>query len=374
MARGRIAILGRGEHVQFRLEKRPKPSQAALYLAPALSVLLTMLVGALLFSALGYDGIGAVLEIFTRPITNPLKWQDLGVKAAPLIIIAVGLSIAYRANVWNIGAEGQYVAGALGGTAVVLLTMKMQGPWILPTMLVCGVLAGMALAVIPAFLKTRFEVNEILTTLMLNYAIVQLLYYLLRTSWKDPMAFGFPRTSLFTASQSLPYLWQGTILHWGVPIALTVAMIAFFVMGRSVFGFQVRVVGSAPNAARHGGFSANGTVWLVMLVSGGLAGLAGVLEAAGPFRQLVPAFPTGYGFTAIIVAFLGRLNPFGCVIAGLVLAISYVGGEVAQTTLGLPSAATGIFQGMLLFFLLAGDVFVRYRIRSTSARVAGGAT
>jgi len=359
--------------MQFRLEKRPQPSRLMLYLAPVLAVLLTMVVGAILFSSLGYDGVGAVLEIFTKPLTNPLKWQDLGVKAAPLIIIAVGLSICYRANVWNIGAEGQYVAGALGGTAVALLTMKMQGPWILPMMIVCGILAGMALAAIPAWLKTQLDVNEILTTLMLNYAVVQLLYFLLRTSWKDPMGFSFPKTPLFTASQALPYLWPGTIMHWGVPIALVVALVAWFIMSRSVFGFQVRVVGSAPNAARYGGFSAKKTVWLALLVSGGLAGLAGVLEAAGPFRQLVPAFPTGYGFTAIIVAFLGRLNPLGCVIAGLVLAISYVGGEVAQTTMGLPHAATGIFQGMLLFFLLAGDVFVRYRLRSVSTRPAGEA-
>lgn len=359
--------------MQLRLEKRPAPSKAMLYGAPVFAVLLTMVVGAILFSALGYNGIGAVLEIFTRPLTNPLKWQDLGVKAAPLIIIGVGLAIAYRANVWNIGAEGQYIAGALGGTAVVLLTMKMEGPWILPTMIVCGILAGMALAAIPAFLKTQLDVNEILSTLMLNYAVVQLLYYLLRAPWKDPMAFGFPRTALFTPSQSLPYLWPGTIMHWGVPIALIVAVVAWFIVGRSVFGFQVRTVGAAPNAARYGGFSAKQTVWLALLVSGGLAGLAGVLEAAGPFRQLVPAFPTGYGFTAIIVAFLGRLNPLGVIFAGLVLAISYVGGEVAQTTLGLPSAATGIFQGMLLFFLLAGDVFVRYRLRVVSARPAGSA-
>jgi general nucleoside transport system permease protein len=359
--------------MQFRLEKRPQPSRTMLYAAPVLAVLLTMIVGAILFSAIGYNGIGAVVEIFTRPLTNPLKWQDLGVKAAPLIIIGVGLSIAYRANVWNIGAEGQYVAGALGGTAVALLTMKLQGPWILPAMVLCGIVAGMALAAIPAWLKTQFDVNEILTTLMLNYAVVQLLYYLLRTSWKDPMGFSFPKTPLFTASQSLPFLWPGTIMHWGVPIALIVAVLAWVVMTRSVFGFQVRVVGSAPNAARYGGFSARRTIWLVMLVSGGLAGLAGVLEAAGPFRQLVPSFSTGYGFTAIIVAFLGRLNPLGVVVAGVVLAISYVGGEIAQTTLGLPSAATGIFQGMLLFFLLAGDVLVRYRLRVVSPAPAGEA-
>lgn len=357
--------------MQFRLEKRPEPSRAMLYATPVAAVLLTMIVGAIVFTLIGYDGLGAVIEIFTTPLTNPLKWQDLGVKAAPLIIIAVGLSIAYRANVWNIGAEGQYVAGALGGTAVALLTMGMEGPWILPAMILAGVAGGMILAAIPALLKTELDVNEILTTLMLNYAIVQLLYYLLRTSWKDPMGFSFPKTPLFTASQSLPYLWPGTIAHWGVPIAVIVALVAWFVMSRSVFGFQIRVVGSAPNAARYGGFSAKRTVWLALLVSGGLAGLAGILEAAGPFRQLVPAFPTGYGFTAIIVAFLGRLNPLGVIFAGLVLAISYVGGEIAQTTIGLPSAATGIFQAMMLFFLLAGDILVRYRFRRVVPRTAG---
>jgi simple sugar transport system permease protein len=354
--------------MQLRLEKRPQPSQVMLYATPVGAVLLTMVVGAVVFSLLGYDGIGGVLEIFTRPLTNPLKWQDLGVKAAPLIIIGVGLSIAYRANVWNIGAEGQYVAGALGGTAVVLLTTGMEGPWILPLMVLAGIAGGMVLAAIPALLKTELDVNEILTTLMLNYAVVQLLYYLLRAPWKDPMAFGFPRTALFSTSQSLPYLWPGTIMHWGVPIAILVAVVAWFVMTRSVFGFQIRVVGSAPNAARYGGFSAKRTIWMALLVSGGLAGLAGVLEAAGPFRQLVPAFPTGYGFTAIIVAFLGRLNPLGVIFAGIVLAITYVGGEIAQTTIGLPAAATGIFQGMLLFFLLAGDVLIRYRLKLVSTR------
>src|SRR5690606_19662349 len=327
--------------MQFRLEKRPEPSRLMLYATPVAAVVLTMIVGAVIFSLMGYNGIGAVIEIFTRPITNPLKWQDLGIKAAPLIIIGVGLSVAYRANVWNIGAEGQYIAGALGGTAVALLTMGMEGPWILPAMIVDGVVAGMAWAAIPALLKSELDVNEILTSLMLNYAILQLLYFLLRGPWRDPMGFSFPQTPLFTASQSLPYLWRGTIMHWGVPMAAVVALIAWFVMSRSVFGFQIKVVGSAPSAARYGGFSAKRTIWLALLVSGGLAGLAGILEAAGPFRQLVPGFNTGYGFTAIIVAFLGRLNPLGAIVAGLVLAITYVGGEIAQTTIGLPSAATG---------------------------------
>ncbi len=341
------------------------------YAAPFLAVALTMVLGAIVFTAIGFNGISAVREIFLTPITNSLKWQDIGVKAAPLIIIGVGLSVAYRANVWNIGAEGQYVAGALAGTGVALVTMQMQGPWILPLMALAGIAGGMLWGAIPALLKTRFGVNEILSSLMLNYVVVQLLYFLLRSPWKDPMAFGFPRTAMFTTSQSLPYLWQGTILHWGAPIAIIVALVAWVVMSRSVFGFQVRTVGAAPLAARYGGFSATRTIWLAMLVSGGLAGLAGLLEAAGPYRQLVPSFPAGYGFTAIIVAFLGRLNPLGVIVAGLVLAITYVGGDVAQTTIGLPSAAVGIFQAMMLFFLLAGDFLVRYRLRPVGAKPAG---
>jgi ABC-type uncharacterized transport system permease subunit len=357
----------------FKLEKRPQPSRLMVYVTPVAAVVLTMILGAIVFSLMGYNGAGAVIEIFTKPLTNPFKWQDLGIKAAPLIIIGVGLSIAYRANVWNIGAEGQYVAGALAGTAVALLTMGMEGPWILPAMVIAGVLGGMAWAAIPALLKTELDVNEILTSLMLNYAIIQLLYLLLRTSWRDPMGFSFPQTPLFTPSQSVPYLWQGTIMHWGVPIAVIVALIAWFIMTRSVFGFQIRVVGTAPNAARYGGFSAKRTIWMALLVSGGLAGLAGILEAAGPFRQMVPGFPTGYGFTAIIVAFLGRLNPLGVIFAGLVLAITYVGGEVAQTTMGLPSAATGVFQAMMLFFLLAGDILIRYRLKRVLPRPVGEA-
>lgn len=359
--------------MRILLEKRTHPSQLMLYLTPPLAVLATMITGAIIFSIIGYDGLGAVREIFITPLTNTLKWQDLGVKAAPLILIAVGLAIGYKANVWNIGAEGQYIVGGLAGTGVALATWEMQGWWILPLMIVAGILGGMAYAAIPAFLKTRLKVNEILTSLMLTYVSIQLLYYLVRAPWKDPFGFGFPQTRLFNASQVLPTIVPGTVVHLGVPIAIFVALLFAIVMSKSVFGFQVRVVGAAPQAARYGGFSANQTVWLVLMISGGLAGLAGVLEVAGPFQQMVPSFPANYGFTAIIVAFLGRLSPFGAILAGLVLAITFVGGEIAQTTIGLPNAATGIFQAMMLFFLLASDILVRYRIRAKPT-VFGGET
>ena len=358
--------------MQFRLEKRREPSQLMVYATPVAAVLLTMVVGAIIFSLIGYDGVGAVREIFLTPLTNAYKWQDLGIKAAPLIIIGVGLSIAYRANVWNIGAEGQYVVGGLAATGIALVTHGMTGWWILPLMAVAGVLGGAAYAAIPALLKTRLNVNEILTSLMLTYASVQLIYYLIRAPWKDPMGMGFPQTRLFSEAARLPTIIPGTIVHLGVPIAIVVGLVAWFIMSRSVFGYRMRVVGAAPHAARYGGFSETKTIWLAMLVSGALAGLAGMLEVAGPFQRMVPGFPTNYGFTAIIVAFLGRLNPLGVIFAGVVLAITFVGGEVAQTTIGLPNAATGIFQAMMLFFLLAGDILIKYRVRRVSAQPAAG--
>jgi len=349
--------------MQFRLEKRRDPSQFMVYATPVAAVVLTMIVGGILFSLIGYDGLGAVREIFLTPLTNSFKWQDLGVKAAPLIIIGTGLSIAYRANVWNIGAEGQYVMGGLAATWVALSTYGMSGWWILPLMALAGMAGGAAYAAIPAFFKTRLNVNEILTSLMLTYASVQLIYYLVRAPWKDPMGMGFPQTRIFSEAARLPTIIPTTIVHAGVPIAVIVALIAWFVMSRSVFGYQMKVVGAAPHAARYGGFSEKKTIWLALLVSGGLAGLAGMLEVAGPFQRMVPGFPTNYGFTAIIVAFLGRLNPLGVIFAGIVMAITFVGGEVAQTTIGLSSSATGVFQAMMLFFLLAGDILIRYRIK-----------
>jgi simple sugar transport system permease protein len=357
--------------VLFELEKRKEPSRAMVYLTPVIAVGLTMAVGALVFTILGYDGLGAVREIFVSPLIDPNNWEDLGVKAAPLIMIAIGLSIGFRANVWNIGAEGQYVIGGLAGTGVALATWHLEGWWILPLMIVAGAIGGMLYAAIPAFLKTRLNVNEILSSLMLTYVSIQLLYWLMNGPWKDPAGFNFPQTRLFNGSQVLPYL--GGIGYLNVPLALVAALAVWFLMARTTFGFQIRVVGAAPQAARYGGFSRDRTIWLALLAGGGLAGLAGILEAAGPFGQMVPQFPTGYGFTAIIVAFLGRLHPVGIVLAGIILAVTYVGGEEAQAFIGLPSSATGVFQAMMLFFLLATDILVTYRLR-LRRRAEGAAT
>jgi simple sugar transport system permease protein len=349
--------------MRIRLEKRPEPSRLMLVLTPILSVIATMLVGVVVFDALGIDGVRAVTDIFITPLLASYKWQDVAIKAAPLIIIALGLSIGNRANVWNIGAEGQYIIGALCAAGIGIAAGTAGGPGVVFLMVVAGVLGGSAWAAVPAVLKTRLNVNEILSSLMLTYVALQVLGYLVGGPWKDPNGRNFPATAPLQPDQTLPILFPGTTVHLGVAIALILPFVFWLVMSRSVFGFQIRVVGSAPNAARHGGFDADQTVWAAMLIGGGMAGLAGALEVTGALKAINLGFPSGYGFTAIIVSFLGRLHPIGCLIAGIVLAVTYVGGQVAQTTVHIPNATAGIFQAMMLFFILASDIFVRYRVR-----------
>jgi general nucleoside transport system permease protein len=360
--------------MRFKLEKRPEPSRFMLYATPIGAVLLTMIVGALIFSVIGYNGLGAVYQVFLAPVLTTYKWQDVAVKASPLILIGVGLAAGNRAAIWNIGAEGQYVVGALAGTGVGILTQGATGLWILPAMLIAGLVGGAAWGAIPALLKTRFNVNETLSSLMMTYVAIHLMNYLVTGPWKDPSGFSFPQTPLITADQTMPALIPGTEVHFGILLTLIIALLMWVVMSRSVLGFQIRVVGSAPQAARHGGFSQTQTIWFVFLLSGALAGLAGIFEVTGPFEQMSLGFPQNYGFTAIIVAFLGRLNPIGVIIAGIVLAITYVGGDMAQSALQLPNASKGIFQAMMLFFLLASDILIRYRVRYVSGAATAPAT
>ena len=348
-----------------RLERRSAPSPLMLLATPVVAVAASVVAGGLLFAALGHDPLRALWGFFVAPVTTPYGVAELAVKATPPILVAPGLAMGFPAGVWNIGAEGQLTAGAIaGGGLAAMVFYDGAGPWLLPLMLLAGTAAGMAWAAVPAFLKTRFGVNEILVSLMLTYVAVLALSALVHGPWRDPGGFNFPESRFFPPSGTLPILWPGTRLHLGFPLALAVAVAVWVVLARTVVGFQLEVAGLAPKAARFAGFHPARTVWLAFLVSGGLAGLAGVLEVAGPVGgQLVPVVSPGYGFTAIIVAFLGRLHPLGIVLAALVVALSYLGGETLQITMRMPVAVTGVFQGFLLFFLLAADVLVHYRIR-----------
>ncbi|MEZ5923461.1 MAG: ABC transporter permease [Hyphomicrobiaceae bacterium] len=347
----------------LRLLPRREPSRAMLYLTPFLAVALTMLAGLALFALLGKDPFEAIRIIFLEPLMTLNGLSELTVKAAPLILIATGLAIGFRAGIWNIGAEGQYIMGALAGGCVALAVYPAGGPWLLPLMCLAGAAGGIAWAAIPAMLRTRFATNEILVSLMLVYVAIQFLSAMVHGPLRDPDGLNFPESRLFQGGATVPVLAAGKRAHVGFFFALAAVAAGWVLLGRHIVGFQIKVLGQAPQAARFAGYSERRLVWITFIISGALAGLAGLFEAAGPVGQLVPALPAGYGFTAIIVAFLGRLNPIGILLAGLLMALTYIGGEAAQIAMSLPSATTSVFQGMLLFFLLASDVLVNYRLQ-----------
>ncbi|MCF8480078.1 MAG: ABC transporter permease [Rhodospirillum sp.] len=358
-----------GRSVGFlTLEPRAHASRHWVWGAPLLAVALTLVVGAILFAALGKDPIAALVGFFITPLTSAYGLAELGVKAAPLAMIAVGLAVGFRANVWNIGAEGQLTMGAIMAGGFVLSVNHLSGFWILPLAVVFGALGGALWAAIPAWLKTHFNANEILTSLMLTYVAQLLLNWLVHGPWRDPAGFNFPESEVFSPSATLPILWEGTRLHLGVAIAVIAVLAIWVLLSKSFLGFQIKVMGLAPRAGAYAGFSLRKVVLTVLPLSGALAGMAGFFEVAGPIGQLQPAISPGYGFTAIIVAFLGRLHPVGILFAACFMALTYLGGESVQMFMGLPLAVTGLFQGMILFFLLGADVLIRFRIRIGAPR------
>ncbi len=351
------------------LQERGADSQWWRYASPLLALALTGLITGALFAAMGRPPLATVATFLITPLLQQDGLEALVIKAAPLILMGAGLAAAYRANVWNIGTEGQFTLGAIAAGGVALALPDAPGWIAYPAVMVAGALGGMAGGGMVAWLRTRFNANEILTSLMLTYVLQYVLVWLVTGPWRDPMGFGFPQTALFSDEARGPRLLDGT-LHPGVVLAPVLALVLWFVMQRTALGFRLRVLGQAPRAAGFAGFSGSRLVWMALLISGGFAGLAGMFEATGTLGQLTTSLSPGYGFTAIIVAFIGRLSPLGAIPAGLLLALSYLGGDAAQINLGLPNAVTGIFQGVLLFMLLACDVLIRYRIRFSVARPA----
>ncbi|MCB1716714.1 MAG: ABC transporter permease [Candidatus Competibacteraceae bacterium] len=349
--------------MRFKLEARPEPSRLMSYLSPLIAVALTLLCGLVFSLFLGQNPLATFYAFFIAPIDDLYGLGELGLKATPLMLIAVGLAIGFRANVWNIGAEGQLTVGAICGSGLALYFYESDSAWLLPGMILLGALGGMLWAAIPAFLRTHFNANEILVSLMLNYVALLLLDYLVRGPWRDPDGFNFPESRIFSEAGTLPIIVEGTRLHAGLWIALAVVVLGWIFVRKSFVGYQMRVAGLADVAALYAGFKRTRMVWLGLLIGGATAGIAGLGEVAGPIGQLLPTISPGYGYAAIIVAFVGRLHPFGILLASLLMSLLYLGGEAAQMELGLPSAVTGVFQGVLLFFLLATDLFINFRLQ-----------
>jgi simple sugar transport system permease protein len=347
----------------LKLEARPEPSNAWTYASPLLALIVTVLIGTAMFAALGKDPLKGLQMFFWLPISSGYAWGELLVKATPLLIIALGLAVCFRSNVWNIGAEGQYIMGAIFAAGVALMAETSTGGWIVLPILLAGMLGGLLWAAITALLRDRFHANEILVSLMLVYVAVQLLSYLVGGPWKDPMGFNFPQSKTFEAVTRIPRLLTGSRVSIGVFFALLGVLGLWVFLFHSRAGFALQVGGLAPAAARYAGFSSRRALWAALLVSGAAAGLAGALEVAGPIGQLTPYVPAGYGFAAIIVAYVGRLHPVGMVFSALLMSMFYIGGELAQSRMGLTKSLTGVFQGLLLFSLLACDTLVNYRLK-----------
>jgi general nucleoside transport system permease protein len=357
----------------LKLEARAIPSPAMALLSPLLALLVTVLVGTALFVMLGRDPLRGLQMFFVEPLSSLYALSELSVKATPLILIALGLAVCFRSNVWNIGAEGQFIVGALCAGYVAMqagpATAGMGKAFVVPVLL-AGVLGGMLWAAIVALLRDRFNANEILVSLMLVYVAEMLLGWLVYGPWKDPQGYNFPQTISFAAETRVPRLVPNLRAHVGLLLALLGVALLWVFLFRSYRGFALQVGGLAPAAARYAGFSSRTALWTALLLSGGMAGLAGGLEAAGPLGQLTPYVPAGYGFAAIIVAYVGRLHPVGIVFSGVLMSMFYIGGELAQSRLGLPKSLTGVFQGLLLFTLLACDTLIAYRVRWVGLRTA----
>ncbi len=359
--------------MRMELVKRKERSQLMAILSPLIAVALTALAAGIIFSISGHNPLIGLYKFFLEPLTQQWSLEATIDKATPLILIACGLSVCYLSNNWNIGAEGQFVIGALFGSVLPVLFPEFENAATLPLMLIFGAVGGALWALIPAVLKSRFNTNEILSSLMLVYVASLLLDYLVRGPWRDPGGYNFPESRIFSDAATLPDIFGGRV-SLSTLITLAIAVILAIVLVKTLKGFEIRVMGESPRAGSFAGFSAKGLTLFSFALAGALAGLAGTMEVSGGLNQLLPSISPGYGFTAIIVAFLGRLNPIGIIIAGFVLALSYIGGEGVQSAMGVSNEIASVIQGLLLFFVLACDTLILYRVRMVSRHVAKGET
>ena len=347
---------------------RDTSSKNWFIIGPVLSIFFTIIFGLLIFTFLGYSPIETLYQIFISPFSRIDRISDIFVKACPLIIIGTGLMLCFRANVWNIGAEGQFIIGALLSGSIALLFPNIETKFFMLVIIFIGFIGGAFWAFIPAILKTKLNVNEILVSLMLVYVAILFIDFMVRGPLRDPMSLGFPLSKSYPEGaliDKIPFPGIGYIgqLHYGFLFVLILIPITWIFMNKTLGGFKIIVSGSAPKAAKFAGFKQNSITIIVLLLSGGLAGVAGVIEVSANIGQLQPEVSFGYGFTAIIVAFLGRLNPIGILFAGIMIATVKLGADNAQISMGIPKNVTGLFEGILLFFLLTGETLQKYRIK-----------
>jgi len=340
---------------------RAQSSNIMNIFVPIVAIILTLITGSIIFSLMGFNPFFALHTFFISPISSAYGISELLVKATPLALIAIGLAFCFKNNIYNIGAEGQLTMGAIFGGGIGIYFHDTNSFWLLPLMIIAGAIGGAFWAMIPALLKNKFNTNEILTSLMLVYVALFILDFLVVGPWRDPQGYSFPKTRPFSDSGRMPLLFEGLRIHIGLIITLILIFISWFVFAKTIFGFQLKVSGFSPIAARYAGFNQNTLIYLAFGICGAFAGIAGLSEVSGPIGLIYRDISPNYGFTAIIVAFLGRLNPLGIIFASLVIALTYLGAEDAQLFMQIPAAVGFLFQGLVLFYLLGADFLVKYK-------------
>ncbi|WP_332304882.1 ABC transporter permease [Rhizobium sp. GR12] len=344
------------------LVRRERASLAATLIAPVVALALAIILNLGLYVLMGRDPVAVVHAMLLEPFLSWASFSEVLLKAGPLLLIAQGLAIGFRARIFNIGAEGQFILGAIFASAIPVWFPQASGQWIWPLMLILGAIGGALWASLTAFWRVRLNANEILVSLMLSLVAAQVLNYLLLGPWKDPHGFNFPQSVMFQYDAMVPTLISGTRVNVSILIALALSVAAWVFMQKSFSGYKLQVGGLAPGAASYAGFSQNRAIWFSLLIGGFAAGLAGAAEVAGPLGQLQRSISTGYGYAAIIVAYLGGLHPIGIIVSALVMAVIYIGGDNAMVSANLPIAAVRVFQGSLLLAYLVSVTFVRYRL------------
>ncbi len=352
--------------IRVRVERRLTVSPLVTAVSLIVSLLIALLVIAGTFLLAGVDPVVAYTRMFRGAFGSTYGLMETLVKTIPLLITAVGLSVAFRAVIWNIGAEGQLLMGAVAATWVALFLMPGAPAWLMiPSMFIAGFIAGALWALIPAFLRAKYQTNEVITTLMTVYIASEFVNYLVYGPWKGAKEWGFPYSDKFPQAAQLPVIGVTRVHYPTLVLGLVLVVLIYIFLMHTKWGYEVRVVGENPTAARYAGIDDIKVILLVMIISGGLAGLAGVGEVAGVHHRLRVAsgISAGYGFTAIIVAWLGRLNPFAILVASFLFGGLLVGGDALQVALQLPVPTIQLFNGVILFFVLAAEVLSRYTVR-----------
>ncbi len=349
--------------MRLHIERQPMPVISMTIIVPVMSIMAALILGAVILVALGHDPSLVYAAMLQGSFGTQNGLAETLVKAIPLLLTGLGVSIAFRMLLWNIGAEGQLYMGAIFATGLALFVLP-SAPAVLliPAMIIAGFIGGGLWALIPAVLRAYLKVNEIITSLMLNYVAILFSEWLVHGPWRDRKSFGFPGTPMLPDAAWLPRL-APTRVHLGLVFGLIAAVVVYIILRRTWWGYEIRVIGENEQAARYAGINITRNILLVMALSGGLAGIAGMSEITGIGHQLQRSFSPGYGYTAIIVAWLARLNPWLIVLVSFLFAGLLVGGDQLQISMGLPAAIAPMLQGMILFFLLGGEILTHYRFK-----------